>query len=82
MNKVKLLFFATLRDQAGTRATEIEVPAETTVGQLRGLVAQQYPGLKASLAVAIVAINREFAPDQAVVPDSAEIALFPPVSGG
>ncbi len=82
MSKVKVLFFATLRDRAGTRAVEIEVPAGTTVGTLKGLIAQQYPALKPSLDVAIVAINREFAQDEAVVPDLAEIALFPPVSGG
>ena len=31
---------------------------------------------------ALITINREYAFDEAVVPTDAEIALFPPVSGG
>jgi molybdopterin converting factor small subunit len=30
----------------------------------------------------LITINREYAFDEAVVPTDAEIALFPPVSGG
>lgn len=82
MNKVKVLFFATLRDAAGTRSAEIEVPAETTVQALKDAIAQQYPKLKRPLETALVAINREYTPDQAVVPEAAEVAFFPPVSGG
>ena len=82
MNKVKLLFFATLRDRAGTRAGEIEVPDGTTVHELKDAIAMQYPALKQAVGHALVAINREYAQDQAVVPEAAEVALFPPVSGG
>ena len=82
MNRVKLLFFATLRDRAGTRTAEIDVPQGTTVRSLRDAVAAQYPGLRQSVEHVLVAINREYAQDDAVVPDGAEVALFPPVSGG
>jgi molybdopterin converting factor small subunit len=30
----------------------------------------------------VISINREFAFDESVVPKSAEVAMFPPVSGG
>ncbi len=81
-NKVKVLFFATLRDGAGTRSAEIEVAEGTTVQGLKDAIVQQYPNLKRPIETALVAINREYTPDQAVVPQGAEVAFFPPVSGG
>jgi molybdopterin converting factor small subunit len=30
----------------------------------------------------VISINREFAFDDSVVPENAEVAMFPPVSGG
>jgi len=30
----------------------------------------------------LVAVNKEYAPDEAAIPRNAEVALFPPVSGG
>ena len=82
MNRIKLLFFAALRDRAGTRTAEIDVPVGTTVRGLKDAVANQYPNLKESVGHVLVAINREYAKDEAVVPEGAEVALFPPVSGG
>ncbi len=82
MNRVKLLFFATLRDRAGTRTAELDVPSGTTVRGLKDAVAAQYPSLQQSVEHVLVAINREYAQDEAVVPEGAEVARFPPVSGG
>lgn len=82
MNKIKLLFFATLRDRAGTKAVEIEVPVGTTVSALKMRVVKDYPSLDKAMETAIVAVNREYAPEEAVLPDRAEVAFFPPVSGG
>ncbi len=82
MSKVRLMFFATLRDQAGTRTAELELPAGATVAALRKQLAAAYPALARSVESALVAINREYADNETVVPDGAEVALFPPVSGG
>ncbi len=82
MNKIKVLFFATLRDRAGTRNVEIGIPDGTSVGALKALIVELYPGLAQAVETALIAINREYADDDAVVPDGAEVALFPPVSGG
>lgn len=82
MNRVTLLFFANLKDLAGTRTGEIDLPDQATVSELRQVVAENYPGLERALPSAIVAINREFAEDEDTVPAEAEVAIFPPVSGG
>jgi molybdopterin converting factor subunit 1 len=82
MNRVKLLFFATLRDRAGTKSMELEVPSDLTVQGLKDQLAREYPGLKDSMLSVIITINREYAFDDAVIPPNAELAMFPPVSGG
>ncbi len=82
MNKIKLIFFATLRDRAGTKTAGMEVPEGTNVRALKDLIGREYPGLKTSLGSALVAVNREYAQEEEVLPDNAEVALFPPVSGG
>jgi len=82
MNKIKLLFFATLRDRAGTKTAEMVVAQGTTVRALKEQIAREYPGLGPSLGSVLTAVNREYAHDDAILPDEAEVALFPPVSGG
>ena len=80
--KTKILLFAHLKDKAGTREAEIELPARASAADLKTRLAETYPALKPALANAIVAVNREFMADEALIPEGAEIAIFPPVSGG
>jgi len=82
MNRIKVLFFATLRDRAGIKSIEMEIPAETTVQNLKDLLVESYPGLQATMDSVVISINREFAFDEGLVPENAEVAMFPPVSGG
>ncbi len=82
MNRIKLLFFATIRDRAGMKSLDLEIPAEMTILQLKQKLGTDYPNLQESMKSVLITINREYAFDEAVVPPNAEIALFPPVSGG
>jgi len=82
MNRVKLLFFATLRDRAGTRSMELDIPPDLTVQGLKDRLSIEYPNLKESMSSVLTTINREYAFDDAVIPQDAELAMFPPVSGG
>ena len=82
MNRVKLLFFATLRDRAGTKTMELDIPAELTVQGLKDKISKEYPNLKESMSSVLITINREYAFDDALIPPNAELAMFPPVSGG
>ena len=82
MNRIKLLLFATLRERAGTKSMELDVPADLTVLGLKGKLSEEYPNLKESMKSVLITINREYAFDEAVIPQGAEMAMFPPVSGG
>lgn len=82
MNRIKLLFFATIRDRAGTKSLELDIPADLTILGLKDRLSMDYPNLKDSMKSVLITINREYAFDEAIVPSNAEVALFPPVSGG
>ena len=82
MNHVKLLFFATLRDRAGAKSMELDIPADLTIQGLKDKISNEFPKLKESMSSVLITINREYAFDEAVIPPNAELAMFPPVSGG
>ncbi len=82
MNKVKVLLFATLRDRAGAKELELELPDGSSVRALKAQLGSRYPNLRTALESVLISINREYAFDEDLVPANCEIALFPPVSGG
>ena len=82
MNNVKVLFFATLKDRAGASQVDLELEQGAQVGELKRLLGERFPNLLTSLPSVLVAVNRDFAFDEDSIPAGAEIALFPPVSGG
>lgn len=61
---------------------ELEIPNGLTVQGLKAKLSSEYPNLKESMSSVLISINREYAFDDAVIPQDAELAMFPPVSGG
>ena len=83
MTRVKILLFATLRERAGgAKFIELTLPDGATVHTLKAQVAREYPALEQNMKSVLTTINREYAFDEAVLPEGAELAMFPPVSGG
>ena len=82
MNSIKILFFANLHDHAGTNSIQIDIPIGATVNDLKVRLADDYPNLKPAMGTVLVAVNREYAFDIDIIPEDAEVAIFPPVSGG
>jgi molybdopterin synthase catalytic subunit len=81
-DRARVLFFATLRDKTGVREITIEFPQGSSISDIKMMMLEKYPGIKLIMESMIVALNHEFAFDEDVVPNEAEIAMFPPVSGG
>jgi len=82
MKQITVLFFANLKQKAGVSKKELEIADETHVSDLKVLLSSIFPGIQVALATTLVSINREFAFDEDLIPQNAEIGLFPPVSGG
>ena len=80
--QISVLFFATLKEIAGTKAILLSVPEGITLQQLKPILVQQIPALKPVLATCLASVNKEFAFDADEIPPGAEVAFFPPVSGG
>ncbi len=74
--------FAAARELAGVPSVSLDVPHGATVAELRHGLSQSHPALAALVIRSRIAVDCEFADDSAVVPEGAELALIPPVSGG
>lgn len=82
MNEITVLLFATLRERIGSSVLQVELPNEARIADLRALLQSSYPHLEGVFGSALYAINHEYAFDEDVLPSGAEVAIFPPVSGG
>ena len=58
------------------------MPVGSTVADLRRELCEVCPALTPIAAGLLVAVNSQYAGDAAVLPADADIACFPPVSGG
>lgn len=80
--KVRVLFFATIRSLIGQKELEVNVPEGTTVAELKSILGKKYPEADPALNTMLAAVNREFSDDETEIPENAEVAFFPHVSGG
>jgi sulfur-carrier protein len=84
--KVKVLYFAALREQLGTPGEEIELPAGVgTVAALRSHLRGRGGAWELALADAKLirmAVNQDMAPPSTAIRAGDEVAFFPPVTGG
>jgi molybdopterin synthase sulfur carrier subunit len=84
--KVKVLYFAALREQLGISAEDIEVPSGVgTVAALRAHLVSRGGAWQTALAEAKLvrsAVNQDTAKPSAAIKAGDEVAFFPPVTGG
>jgi len=84
--KVRLLFFASLREQLGTSGEEVDLPSEVaTVAALREHLVQRggaYGKAFGGKALVRAAVNQDMVQPSARINAGDEVAFFPPVTGG
>jgi molybdopterin synthase catalytic subunit len=75
--RIGVRLFAGLRELAGARAREIELPAGATAADVWPALelGDEPPGL-------LLAVNKSYAPRDTLLSEGDEVALIPPVSGG
>jgi len=84
--KLRVLYFAALRDRVGCDHESVAVPdSVASVAQLRTWLAQRGEPWASALAETRrvrAAVDQTMVDDQHALHDGAEVAFFPPVTGG
>jgi sulfur-carrier protein len=80
--KLGVRLFARAKEAVGRDRVEVDVPEQATVADLRAALAGQFPALAPLAPHLLIAINADYAADTTILDPNAEIACFPPVSGG
>ncbi|GGZ00692.1 molybdopterin converting factor subunit 1 [Pseudoduganella plicata] len=84
--RINLKFFASVRETVGVGGETVDVPADvTTVGELRALLVARGGAWAQALAegrALRMACNQQMCDASTVLSDGAEVAFFPPVTGG
>ena len=84
MSMVRVRYFASIREALGS-GEQVAVPAGATVSRLRDMLIERSPTHAAALArgkALRCALNQALCEESAVVGEGAEVAFFPPVTGG
>ena len=76
--KIKIHYFASLREKIGRASDDIESVDPLTVIQAW----QQATGLPELLDNLLIAVNQEYTSADTSLSDGDELAFFPPVTGG
>jgi molybdopterin converting factor subunit 1 len=80
--KVKVKFFAILRERAGIAEISKDLRDGTTVGELWAMIQGDFPKLAVPGIRLLYAVNQEYVTSDHVLKDSDEVVFIPPVSGG
>ncbi|HET6327739.1 MAG TPA: MoaD/ThiS family protein [Planctomycetaceae bacterium] len=80
--KLDVRLFARARDAAGAERVTVELPEGASVADLRAALAAQSANLGALVPCLLFAVGTDYADDRVQLSPEADVACFPPVSGG
>jgi molybdenum cofactor cytidylyltransferase len=80
--RVSVRLFALAKERAGRSELEVELAAGSKVADLRAELGKRLPALAPLLSIALIAVDEEYAGDDAPISPGSRLAVVPPVSGG
>jgi molybdopterin converting factor subunit 1 len=80
--KVKVKFFAILRERVGAAEIARELPQGATVAELWQALQKEYPKLNVPGIRLLYAVNQNYVPPDHPLTEEDEVVFIPPVSGG
>jgi molybdenum cofactor cytidylyltransferase len=80
--RVQVRLFALARERAGCSLIDLDLAPGSQVASLRAALSRQFPALAPLLPNALIAINEDYATDDAPILPGSRVAVIPPVSGG
>lgn len=82
MMKIRLLFFAVLRDIAGHGEEVLELADGTRAGDVWQLLRDRHAPLRDYTQPPMIAVNESYVRPEEPLQDGDELAFIPPVAGG
>lgn len=79
--KITLVAFGIAKDILGKKEVEYELSGPSTVGGLLDQLRNEFPDFQ-RLTSLRVAVNSDYARNEAIISSNDEVVLIPPVSGG
>jgi molybdenum cofactor cytidylyltransferase len=79
---VQVRLFALAKERAGRSEIDLELAPASRVADLRAALRERLPALAPLLPTVLIAVNEEYAGDDALILPGSRIAVIPPVSGG
>jgi molybdopterin converting factor subunit 1 len=80
--RVRLLYFAVLRDIAGKSEDVIEIPEGTRAADVWTGLRARHRELSGYERPPLTAVNQNYVPADQLLRDGDEVAFIPPVAGG
>ena len=80
--KIKVLYFASLKDKLRKNSEELNIKENSSIKDLKELIIKKYPEVKELLEKCMVALNENYVNDEVILKDNDTIAFIPPVGGG
>ena len=82
MIKISVVFFAGARDIVGQNHLEMQIPALTSIAELRAILMAKFPQLESLATRAAFAVNEILVLTDTQLVENDEVAFLPAVSGG
>ena len=80
--KINVQFFSYFKDLTGCAQHQLQMPPNSTIGDLMALLHQTFPKLEPMRKSTLIAVGVEYQDRHYVLRDGDVISLFPPVQGG
>ena len=80
--KIKVKFFASLRNIVGHDELDMEFKEGTTIDLVLERLKTDYPELAIPMKFTIISLNHKYARGERIPEDGDELALLPPIAGG
>jgi molybdopterin converting factor subunit 1 len=80
--KIRLLYFAVLRDIAGKSEEMVDLADGTRAGEVWQRLRDQHPPLRDYVQPPMIAVNESYVGAGELLHDGDELAFIPPVAGG
>ena len=79
---INVTFYSYFKDLTGCSNTTIDLPSQSSLGELHDLLMKQFPKLAEMKKSTLIAVDVEYQDRQHILKDQDSVSLFPPVQGG